>query len=74
MGRPPLDEGDPLARGWGRQGPPRCALGKVCSGAAGCLMRDQTREEHGSREVERSAPLERWTPPGNEAKMRQEDL
>ena len=61
--RPP--HADLWAHGWDRRGAHRCARGKACWGVVGC-RKGRTREP-GSRELERTAPLERWTPPGNEA-------
>ena len=70
-GAQPLHEAPHEGRGWGRQGRShRCAQGRACWGGAGC-QRGQTKEEHGRREGERTAPRERWTPPGN---MRQHKL
>ena len=61
--RPP--HADLWAHGWDRRGAHRCARGKACLGVVGC-RKGRTREP-GSRESERTAPLERWTPPGNDA-------
>ena len=61
--RPP--HADLWAHGWDKRGAHHCGRGKACWGVVGC-RKGRTREP-GSRELERTAPLERWTPPGNEA-------